>query len=842
MGQAGLSGVVHVEVAWGKDWTDTIVPNGVDLDGTADFVSTPDAAAHDITGDIEVRALATADSWSDAGTFIVAAKWHTQGDERSWMLSRISDKLRFTHTPDGTNGAKVEADSTVATGFTDGTANWIAATLSASTGATKFYTYAGAHDPPADISDWTQLGTTVSGSATSINSGTALVTVGADDEAADEWFGLIHEVEVWDGMKADSGTLVANPRFSDVAQFAIGQTSSTTSDDVQGNTWTLVNNSTITGSWADQSTDVRDHSHGRGRFYETQEFEAGRATVTFHNNSRQYEPKFASGANYPNVVPWVPIRFRYEYGGYSEIRWSGFVEGWKVTYQQAGKTSLCVARCADAFRMFNRLLLTSYEVEVLRDNPLGYWKLQETSGTNAVDDGSAGVDGTYVNTPTLGAAGPIVTELAVGFDDSSTEEVDIGTLTGSDVGADFTVECWINLDSGDATERQPLIQLDIVDPSSPVALIVDRGGTPNERLGFIAPQAAPGWDGNAFFDQTFVADTWVHAVATVDFSEKRITGYINGTLAGSFVLDLWDQSRSTGEMEVKIAETGGGLGNFDGLISHVAIYPTLLSSGRIKAHYAARVGNFAAESFDTRIGNILAAVGWGGGNLLDTSSISLTTISDLDSTVLAALRRAAAAEGGSVYIGPDGRVIGRGRHYTSLQQHTAAFTYATNFASFEAESDNDFLYNIISATLADGTIIRAEDDTSKNSFGPSNLQIDKVDLSQADAADLVLEQLSRFKDPKFRTEKISFTPETDAANLWPEVRDRDLLDRITLAATPPGGGSALAIDLHIEHIGYRGTPSELTIDYRLSPASQDQFWILGNANLSLLGTTTILAA
>ncbi|MBI2606974.1 MAG: LamG domain-containing protein, partial [Deltaproteobacteria bacterium] len=47
----------------------------------------------------------------------------------------------------------------------------------------------------------------------------------------------------------------------------------------------------------------------------------------------------------------------------------------------------------------------SYSQAVLADNPVGYWRLNETSGTSASDSSGNAQTGTYTNSPTLGQTG-----------------------------------------------------------------------------------------------------------------------------------------------------------------------------------------------------------------------------------------------------------------------------------------------------------------------------------------------------------------------------------------------------------------------------------------------------
>ena len=63
------------EFAPGKNWNDVIVPNGADLDGTGDYISTPDAAAHDITTNFEGRAQITPDDNTPAADVEILSRW-----------------------------------------------------------------------------------------------------------------------------------------------------------------------------------------------------------------------------------------------------------------------------------------------------------------------------------------------------------------------------------------------------------------------------------------------------------------------------------------------------------------------------------------------------------------------------------------------------------------------------------------------------------------------------------------------------------------------------------------------------------------------------------------------
>ena len=177
------------------------------LPGTStNYLSTPDAAALDIIGNIWLSGRFALDDWTPAADTTLIAKWEDTGNERSYRLMvDTTGVLRMSWTTNGAAATLVEEDSTVAPTVTDGDALWVAGTLEVSTGDVKFYTGGIAPAP-----SWAQLGTTVSGAgATSINSGSAVVEVGSDNTGtAQHLLGEIYNAQVENGYDEGVGTLV----------------------------------------------------------------------------------------------------------------------------------------------------------------------------------------------------------------------------------------------------------------------------------------------------------------------------------------------------------------------------------------------------------------------------------------------------------------------------------------------------------------------------------------------------------------------------------------------------------------------------------------------------------
>ena len=171
--------------------------NYVYLPGVSgNFLSVPDSAGLDITGDLDLRAYVALDDWTPAPVGRLVAKYGAVGD-RAYMLDlQTTGVLRLTWSADGSTLNTIS--STVATGVPDGAAKWVRATLDADNGA-------GGNDIRFFLSDdgttWTQLGTTVTtaGIASIVNSA-APVAIGSDSAGGATLAGQFYRAQVYNGI------------------------------------------------------------------------------------------------------------------------------------------------------------------------------------------------------------------------------------------------------------------------------------------------------------------------------------------------------------------------------------------------------------------------------------------------------------------------------------------------------------------------------------------------------------------------------------------------------------------------------------------------------------------
>ncbi|UJV42089.1 hypothetical protein [Streptomyces sp. AMCC400023] len=209
-------------VEFGYDGEDYLALPGA----SGDYASTPDAAALDITGDIDLRVRVALNDWTPAAESTLIAKYTATGNQRSYALAvTTAGALIFRWSEDGTV-EKTETSSANLGGLTAGATTWVRATLDADVGGTDaqvtFYT-------SEDGSTWTQLGAVQAvGAVTSIFASTAVLELGGQTlGTVNRLAGKVFRAQVLSGI---GGTSVAAP---------IASASSNSVTDATPRTWTV---------------------------------------------------------------------------------------------------------------------------------------------------------------------------------------------------------------------------------------------------------------------------------------------------------------------------------------------------------------------------------------------------------------------------------------------------------------------------------------------------------------------------------------------------------------------------------------------------------------------------
>jgi hypothetical protein len=207
------------------------------LDGTAGgYFSTPDSAALDITGDIDLRADCAMNDWTPGTASVFIAKFSTTGAYRFYIETTGALVINWVQA----NGSSITKTSTATMPTANGGRVYIRVTLDVDNGAggndVKFYT-------SPDGAAWTQLGATVTtAGVTNIRATTDVLELGGDTLGVNRRLsGKIYSAQVYNGI---AGTLVAN--FQPYAYPGAGTAlvAPTT-----GETWTINGTASIARVW-----------------------------------------------------------------------------------------------------------------------------------------------------------------------------------------------------------------------------------------------------------------------------------------------------------------------------------------------------------------------------------------------------------------------------------------------------------------------------------------------------------------------------------------------------------------------------------------------------------------
>ena len=216
-----------------------------------------------------------------------------------------------------------------------------------------------------------------------------------------------------------------------------------------------------------------------------------------------------------------------------------------------------------------RAYASPYATEVLSDNPVAYWRFEDTSGSTATD--SAGSNhGTYNNVALGQASAAPALGTAAGFNGTSAD-VSVPALG---VFADLSIEAWAYIDNFPGGWSSLYNTDGCAFPCAHwqfVNLDVPR---------FEWALAGSDWS-NGF---VFGGGSWYHIVTTYEQGTGVASLYVNGQFQEHlFVLSGLVTTQSLG----RIGSWGGGGRFVDGLIDEVAVSGSALTASRVLAHYNA---------------------------------------------------------------------------------------------------------------------------------------------------------------------------------------------------------------------------------------------------------------
>ena len=228
----------------------------------------------------------------------------------------------------------------------------------------------------------------------------------------------------------------------------------------------------------------------------------------------------------------------------------------------------------------------SLNAQILSSNPVGYWRLNETSGINAVNLGSGGaaIRGRYQNGVALGQT-PLYSnggEVSAGFDGVNDRvRIPNSSLINTTAHGERTIELVFNADN--LSGRQVLYEEG--GGTNALAIYIEDGRV------YVNGRDAGDW-GPFTINRPISAGQTYHVALVLDEPNGELRGYLDGELMGTGTVTRTLSSHSGGIGIGRMngashfhdgAQGGNGLA-FQGRIGEVALYNDVLSESELSSH------------------------------------------------------------------------------------------------------------------------------------------------------------------------------------------------------------------------------------------------------------------
>jgi hypothetical protein len=518
----------------------------------------------------------------------------------------------------------------------------------------------------------------------------------------------------------------------------------------------------------------------RGRAYELTQPDNGQTTIWFDNHDGGLSPTNTGGPYFPSVLLQTAVRVTATWNDHVYPIAYGRVDKWPQQWPDP-QWGMSPMQMSDHIGVLaNLTLYSSYQSEVILDQPYAYWTLSEQYGeadglpfSNLAETDAKALIGVDGQSNQSGAVTPLSTGLTLDLQGDTGSGIGISGLTSSappfwsagamqidpslpQIGASgITVEFWASVGTSSFNYLTPLLTL---------------AGQPSNYpngAGQIRFQAAAGLTagivpvpylqttmgdflGGAFTDtggNIPADDNPHHHVFTISYSSPHFTiqHYLDGDLERTITTSGVVNSQDVFQLIVGpaiIAPTSVIPYNYT--MAHVAIYAKTLTPQRIQSHYQSGIFGFSGDSVAERFTRIMA---WGESGLPKAAdSGSPTPLMGAADTIqgqdnVSALYDVTTSEGGMIYADAQGNVWYQSRVY--VYDRPAKWVFGDNPAAGETpyepdtsfDYDNSFLYTQVQAARQIGINQTVETDTVKGAL----ILTFKNDGAQVVATDLTAE-------------------------------------------------------------------------------------------------------
>jgi hypothetical protein len=246
------------------------------------------------------------------------------------------------------------------------------------------------------------------------------------------------------------------------------------------------------------------------------------------------------------------------------------------------------------------------------------------------------------------------------------------------------------------------------------------------------------------------------------------------------------------------------LANLNSQNKNNAQRPNMLAAGLSNVSAGATTAHTATASVAGVWVSAQVAVNAAGaaGGTVDTAALAAVTMTD--KSFRQQLLDVTTAEIGEFFACADGVINCRGRNWRTDYAPTVSVTVGdaagqVRFSEVNIDETRDQIVNQVTVTDADGNVYTVIDETSIDTRGLYSEDYDVQVTGVAAAKAWADSWLTRYKDPR-KIYRVAIPAGRDFDTTFPLIGNCDMSERWRLIITPPGGGSDIDEQFHVESL------------------------------------------
>lgn len=563
------------------------------------------------------------------------------------------------------------------------------------------------------------------------------------------------------------------------------------------------------------------------------------STLRFNlkNNTRRFDPEYAAGPYYGQLVPMVQVRLRFTHNAVTYATWRGYILEWPNTIK-GHSYSFVEVQAQDGLTVLQMLEVVSpFSAAVTDLSPRAWYRFSEPVGaTVLVDSSGNGYHGTPEGGPTFGQSGPIAaeTDRAALFDEVDDRMVlpTAAALTGSGAFSIMGVgKITAALDGCYFYHAPPQITGSV----HGLALFVSK----SDDLATLTLLNTDGTDGIGIGElrvtSTFTDLDEHHIVATYDGTDTyRI--YFDGVEEDTHTLAGLSRAVT---VPPKVGFLHGSNIYSGCTISELALFDSELTAANVLNLYNLGATPWDNQLTSARITAVLDMIGWPAGlRDINTGISTMGVFTGSGGSAFDAILEAVETENGRAWVAGDGKFTFRNRQARSTS--TPAATYSDDGADvkhFDVSHTRDDLnlFNVAQVTDVNGQVTEVRDSASVTQFYPRVISRTSQSPDPEEIYDYAnwLKAQHAISRTRFRWMKARCFPDSSNTR-WAALLGQKLGDLINVELTPPGGGAAIDLDAFVEMISVTVSAGMFEATYQLSPADGQRMLVLDDPVLAKL--------